>query len=450
MSLKDLAEAVRSHGRNGDTVLMHVSPEELRSMQSLAYAHGGSITINPHTGLPEASFLKRIMPMVLGAGLAATGVGAPLAASMVGGGYGLATGSLKQGLMAGLGAYGGAGLGSGLAGMGASSAEGAASAGQGLTQAEAANATNGALTVAAPSAGAEAGSQYALSSAPAGEGLVAPAAGAPAAASSTGQGLVAPQGATLGAPAQPTGIAGLESAGRGIGQLTDKGGLAKLEATMADQPGVMSPKTHLMMAAAPMMVTDPQAPAQSKIDPGTIRPYTMSRKYNDPGSDLGGSSSERRWYDDSYTAGTPYKAGYADGGTTAYADGGSPNNSFTDTGLYDGYAAGGLAAGGFVVPADVVSALGNGSSSAGLEVLQARLGAKPIKGPGDGMSDSIPTTIGGTQPARVARDEAYLTPEQVKKAGGSKRLYAMMDAIRRNAHGKTSQQRPVDPSSVVG
>jgi hypothetical protein len=68
------------------------------------------LTINPHTGLPEAGLLKRMLPMVIGAGLAATGVGAPMAALMVGGGYTAATGSLKKGLMAGLGAYGGAGL----------------------------------------------------------------------------------------------------------------------------------------------------------------------------------------------------------------------------------------------------------------------------------------------------------------------------------------------------
>jgi len=84
-------------------------------------AGGGYLTINPHTGLPEASFLKRMLPMVIGAGLAATGVGAPMAALMVGGGYTAATGSLKKGLMAGLGAYGGAGLSTSLMQAGASS-----------------------------------------------------------------------------------------------------------------------------------------------------------------------------------------------------------------------------------------------------------------------------------------------------------------------------------------
>jgi hypothetical protein len=65
--------------------------------------------------------------MVAGAALTFTGVGAPLAALMVGGGYGLATGSVEKGLMAGLGAYGGAGLASSLSAVGG---QAAAQAGQ--------------------------------------------------------------------------------------------------------------------------------------------------------------------------------------------------------------------------------------------------------------------------------------------------------------------------------
>lgn len=121
-----------------------------------------------------------------------------------------------------------------------------------------------------------------------------------------------------------------------------------------------------------------------------------------------------------------------------------------------GLANGGMAKGGFVVPADVVSALGNGSTDAGLRALQAKLGAvKPIKGKGDGLSDSIPTNIDGKQPARVADGEAYIDPRTVAKIGGgdmrkgAKKLYAMMDNIRKAAHGKTTQQRKVNPAKVV-
>lgn len=96
-------------------------------------------------------------------------------------------------------------------------------------------------------------------------------------------------------------------------------------------------------------------------------------------------------------------------------------------------AAGGvnLEDGSFVVDARTVSELGNGSSSAGQELL-ARMGGKPIKGPGDGVSDSIRANIGGKQEARVARDEVKFSPEAVKRVGGGNpkkgadRLYAMM------------------------
>jgi hypothetical protein len=88
------------------------------------------LTINPETGLPEAGFLKNILPMIAGAGLAMIpGVGPLMAAGLVGGGTTIATGSLEKGLMAGLGAYGGAGLGAGLANLGTGSISQAAGAG---------------------------------------------------------------------------------------------------------------------------------------------------------------------------------------------------------------------------------------------------------------------------------------------------------------------------------
>jgi hypothetical protein len=84
------------------------------------------------------------------------------------------------------------------------------------------------------------------------------------------------------------------------------------------------------------------------------------------------------------------------------------------------------------VDARTVSELGNGSSSAGQDVL-ARYGGRPIKGKGDGVSDSIKASIDGRKPARVARDEVLLDPKAVREFGGGntaagvKRLYALMD-----------------------
>jgi hypothetical protein len=106
---------------------------------------------------------------------------------------------------------------------------------------------------------------------------------------------------------------------------------------------------------------------------------------------------------------------------------------------------GGLREGAFIVPADVISHLGNGSSEAGMRIVQERLKGRPIKGPGDGMSDSIPTTIAGKQPARVANEEAEIPPEVVAALGGgsleagAKKLYEMMDKIRQDRTGKKKQ-----------
>jgi hypothetical protein len=97
--------------------------------------------------------------------------------------------------------------------------------------------------------------------------------------------------------------------------------------------------------------------------------------------------------------------------------------------------------GAFVADARFTSEVGNGSSNAGKEIL-ARLGGQPVEGPGDGVSDSIRARIGGTQEARVARDEVIFPPEAVKRIGGgsekrgTQKLYALMNKAhkaRRNA-----------------
>ena len=138
MSLHTLANHMSAHGRGPDSTLVHMSPREVQGLQALAMRHGGSLTINPQTGLPEAGILESILPAVAGFALnafapgiggavgSALGLGEGLASTvgtglLVGGVTGLASGSLEKGLMAGLGAYGGAGLGSSLVGAGSPS-----------------------------------------------------------------------------------------------------------------------------------------------------------------------------------------------------------------------------------------------------------------------------------------------------------------------------------------
>lgn len=131
MSLAALADHMASKGRGGDSMLVHMAPEEVQALQALAERHGKTLTINPETGQPEALSLKSLLPVIAGVALGPAGFGlmsAGMAGLTVGGITALATGDISRGLMAGLGAYGGAGLGEALAGAGAASAEGAAGA----------------------------------------------------------------------------------------------------------------------------------------------------------------------------------------------------------------------------------------------------------------------------------------------------------------------------------
>ena len=62
-------------------------------------------------------------------------------------------------------------------------------------------------------------------------------------------------------------------------------------------------------------------------------------------------------------------------------------------------------------------------------------GGRLLRGPGDGVSDDIPATIGDRQPARLADGEFVIPARIVSELGngstdaGAKRLYAMMDRI---------------------
>lgn len=131
-----------AQGRNNDSMLVHMTPREVNGLHALALANGGNLTINPETGLPEAGFLEDLLPAIIGFGLdtfvpglgeAVGGMfglsGAAGTGIAVGGLTGLATGSLSKGVMAGFGAYGGAGLAEGLMGAGANAATTAGTAG---------------------------------------------------------------------------------------------------------------------------------------------------------------------------------------------------------------------------------------------------------------------------------------------------------------------------------
>jgi hypothetical protein len=135
MSLAVLADHMASKGRGPDSMLIHMSPREVQGLQALAEHHGGTLTINPETGLPEANFLEKLLPTIIGAGISFFSQGTidPMtAAAMVGGVETARTGDIGRGISAGFQAYGGANLTAGLTEAGASTI-GAAEAASGLT-----------------------------------------------------------------------------------------------------------------------------------------------------------------------------------------------------------------------------------------------------------------------------------------------------------------------------
>jgi hypothetical protein len=82
-------------------------------------------------------------------------------------------------------------------------------------------------------------------------------------------------------------------------------------------------------------------------------------------------------------------------------------------------------------------------------------GGRMLKGPGDGMSDDIPATIGGKQPARLANEEFVIPADVVSHLGngsseaGAKVLYAMMDKVRKARTGTSKQGKQINPEKFM-
>jgi hypothetical protein len=79
-------------------------------------------------------------------------------------------------------------------------------------------------------------------------------------------------------------------------------------------------------------------------------------------------------------------------------------------------------------------------------------GGRLLKGPGDGVSDSIPASIGDRQPARLADGEFVVPARIVSELGngstdaGARKLYGMMDRVQKQ-RGKTTGKGKVAVNS---
>jgi hypothetical protein len=82
-------------------------------------------------------------------------------------------------------------------------------------------------------------------------------------------------------------------------------------------------------------------------------------------------------------------------------------------------------------------------------------GGQMLKGPGDGMSDDIPASIGDEQPARLADGEFVVPADVVSGIGngstdaGAEALYAMLDRVRKARTGRTEQAPEIDAQRMM-
>ena len=525
MPYSQMAKHVQSRGRGQDTMLVHMTPDEVGGLQNLAKAAGGSLTINPHTGLPEAGFLSSLLPMLGGVLLdvASGGAATPLIAGisnsvLAGGAATLAdtaiTGSLSKGLMAGLGAFGGASLGGALGVGGA----GVAAPGTIATTAADTSAGTGVTLGTGATTGAATGAT----------GAATGAIGAPISTNLLADPAYASLSTPIASTANPAVIA--QNIGNPVGNITGNPGFMQQFSANASN-GLTGTMAKIAPAAAGMGIvnslagafqgsptTAPEAQTAVYKGPYHYAPRTMSgngqltmgpngvlqttgtpQSFNSLGTLMDAQNNPYVYETAPISSINQYGGtslpGYASGGpitqpstpnqtvpqpaaeTTAstggntdysapvdpYANmqssmhtpqwqapqaaqpaatpvartGNNPNGLNQIQGLpgISNFASGGampIKDGSFIVDARTVSELGNGSSSAGQDLL-ARYGGHALRGPGDGVSDSIPANIGGTQKARVARDEVKFDPEAITRLGngshakGTNKLYALMD-----------------------
>jgi len=445
MSLQHAAQHLAAHGRGPDTVLVHMSKGEVKSLNDLAMAHGGHLTVNPKTGLPEAGFLSSILPMALGFALGPAGFLGPSAltatqAGLVSGIAGMALnpkGGLMGGLMAGLGGYGGASLGESLANAGMQAA-------------------------AAPEIAANSTMLH----------TPLPA-------------YIAPEGATsfgtqgFGNPAfQNTALAGQQVAYSNLGAM-DKlktlgstlGSESGRDAFMSNIGGGMGLAKTGMMAAAPLIADamKEDAPPEVKTDSDPGQQYKYAANATNPAPMADPYGREQTYFDPRYTyaaeGGTMDSSGSSDGDTaepyvpTRYSYdpmaqrfseiaampltsqatgrpefGGLAKQAFDQAEAPQRYS--------YNAANQQYTKLATGGISDAYNLGGYSDGGRLLRGPGDGVSDSIPAVIGKKQPARLADGEFVVPARIVSEIGngsteaGARKLYAMMDRIQK-ARSKT-------------
>jgi hypothetical protein len=431
--LPSLANNMASRGRYGDSMLVHMSPQEVQGLQQLARANGTSLSINPYTGMPEAFSLKKIfksiakfiapiLPFIPIPGLAGLSplITKALLSTAVGGFSGKKSGfDLKRGLMSGLTTYG---IGSLAQGAGAAAN---ANAGANVGDIGAQQAADAAININATpvSASAPAG---AMMDAATGSVLPAPDAAA-AAAPKFMQSM--PEGSSLTDYVTQTGR-NIQTAGQGLYDTVTGAPGARAAFTsgqeinpFTDKPiGVGTAAGAAFAGVTGAKTLDELEKAKDEADKILRDAATRTEEEKEYARNI------LRNYPVEYRRITGQEVtgfGMAAGGMTGpyVSNGFQEDNAMVQDGIPS------LAKGG--------------------------LPPRYLRGGGDGMSDSIRANIEGKQEARLADGEFVVPADVVSHLGngssnaGAKRLYAMMDRVRRSRTGKTRQAPEVNTRRMM-
>jgi len=404
--MKQLAQGIASLGRGNDKMLVHMTPREVHGLQQLAFAHGGSLTTNPHTGLLEAGFLERLLPAAAAA-MAYPTMGAE-GAALVGGAVTTATtNDFRKGIANGMMIYGMGNAAEGIEKMGAgvntAGLEASADKANALGQSAYDKTFAAEQARQAPQTAAynEQMGKYRE------EGMTDNLPPAPPSFGQTPEQVAqSARESTADSASGPSGMSNLQA---GFGKFADK----PWEATK-ELYGKMNKFGVAGLGAGALTAIDrfsnkppTTAPAPVATKPFTAR-YTPQTRFPTEEERKRLGSAEYNYFPTAAAGGsTEDIKRMAQGGIASTLD----------------YAAGG----------------------------------KLLSGAGDGMSDSIPAVIQGSKPQRAAlADGEFVIPADVvshlgngSTKAGAQHLYTMMDKIRKARTGNPKQGRQINPHKFL-
>jgi hypothetical protein len=411
--LANVAQNLADRGRKGDSMLVHMAPEEVAGLRALARAQGTDMTINPRTGLPEAFSLKKlfkaasfILPFVPIPGL--FGMSSLLTKSIF---SGIAAGAsakggfdLKQALGGGLRAYALGSLGEKMGG--APTPDGAPTAPTTTSVPNAAAVDAAAVTaptVTVPGVDGDislAGSYTGLGSTPLG-----------------------PQSlnANLTAPLKVGSSYGFQAA-------TDVASAPIFEAPIGAAGGRDIPLTGGALPPGADTVPGRMANVITPEGQGFGKPITKG--FDIAAAGLGGFSLEK--------AAEETRRAEIEAATVKQKEEERER-------LFEELARRTLGRVNVKSGGQINLAKGGMTYMEGGGTTDVTGEPRMVQGTGDGMSDSVPATIEGIQEARLANDEFVIPADVVADIGngssnaGAKKLYNAMDRIRKARHGTTKQ-----------